>query len=272
MKVLIAIVAILSMAVAARGNAAPIEPLVDFLAPQGCAIGPATRSLAKDAGFGEAAIDALVARADGEAGTVRTGGWIVLPPGLCRIRPPEARSAIRLGDPEVTSLTSRIDPRAEPADRGCFLAGPPLVDRVRETRGWDREKANREYLRFLSENLRAGDLTFYRDDPLSTPIGFQILTDECAEVPAIAQIRHSQAVRDREFDALIRADASNVACGRDDSPSYRFMDLVRKRTGEENRNAWLFFEVRMMVIGGDWYEGTTAARRGLPRPPLCQFG
>lgn len=267
MRVLISIAA----ACLSMTGAAANEALADFVAAQGCAIGPATRALAGNAGFAEEAIDALAAQADGEAGTVRTGDWIVLPPSLCSIRPPEVRSEIGLGDPELKALTSRIDAYAESGERGCFIDGPALMERVQETRGWDADKANQEYLRFLAENLRSGDLAFYKNDPLSTPVGFQVLTGDCADVPEIDAIQRSQALRDREFDDLIRADAANVVCGQDEAPSYHFMNLVQERTGSENTNAWMHFEVRMMAMGGGWYVGNSATQKGTPRPPLCRF-
>lgn len=252
-------------------KAAANEALADFVAAQGCAIGPATRILAGNVGLDAAAIDALAAQAEGEEGTVRTGDWIVLPPSLCSIRPPEVRSEIRLSDPEVKALTSRIDAYAESGDRGCFIDGLTIMERVQETRGWDADKANQEYLRFLAENLRSGDLAFYKNDPLSTPVGFQVLTGDCADVPEIDAIQHSQVLRDREFDNLIRADAANVVCGQDDAPSYNFMNLAQERTGGENTNAWMFFEVRTMAMGGGWYFGNSATQKGAPRPPLCRF-
>lgn len=253
------------------GATAEREPVIDFMVAQGCAVGPATRGLASDAGFRKDEIDALIAQADAVAGTFRTKDWIVLPSSLCRIRPPEVRSEIRIDDTEVEALTSAIDAYAEFGDHGCFLDGSGLMQRTQETRGWNLERAHLEYVRFIAENLRTGDLAFYKNDPLSTPAGFQILTGPCADVPEIGAIRHSQALRDREFDTLIRSDAPNVVCGRDSSPSYLFREIVQKRIGSENTNAWLSAEVNFIAIGAGWYMGSGATRKGIPRPPLCHF-
>ena len=245
--------------------------LIDIMAAQGCAIGPPTRLLATQAGFGDDAIDALVAEADAMAGTIRTGEWVVLPSSLCRIQPPEIRSEIRIDDPEVKTLTSAIDEYAEFGDRGCFLDGTELMERLQRTRGWDVERAYLEYIRFLAENLRTGDLAFYESDPISTPPGFQILTGSCADVPEIDAIRHSQALRNREFDTLVREDAPNVVCGKDSSPSHLFRQIVQERIGGANKNAWLSAEVTFIAIGAGWYFGSGATQKGTPRPPLCYF-
>jgi len=271
LRTLIIIAAICLLTATGSGRAAANETLTDFISAQGCAIGPATLVRAAEAGHGHDAIDALIKQADATDETIRTGDWIVLPSSICRIQPPDVHSKIQITDPEVAALTSDIDGYAKLGDRGCFLDGPGLMERVQVTRGWDRNRANLEYMRFLAENLRTGDLAFYTNDPLSTPPGFQILRGDCADVPEIDAIRQSQALRDREFDALIREDAANVICGRDDSPSYRFMDLVMRRTRGENTNAWMVFEVKIMTIGGGWYVGNSATQKGTPRPPLCRF-
>ncbi|MER0236670.1 hypothetical protein [Fulvimarina sp. MAC8] len=252
-------------------NAAKGETLVEFFANQGCAVGPSTRLLARDAGFSDDAIEALLSKADGDDETVRTGGWIVLPPALCRIRPPEVRSEIRIDDPEVKALTTPMDVYSEFNETGCFLGGSPLMDRVQETRGWSAEKANSEYLRFIAENLRSGDLAFYSDDILRTPPNFQILTGDCADVPEIDDIRRSQKLRDQHFGPLIRADAPDADCGSGEGPSYHFLEQAKKRTNGKITNAWIGIEVQMMAIGGGWFEGTSVTQKGNPRPPICHF-
>lgn len=153
-------IAALCVSLAGHSVATAVESstLEDFIADQGCAIGPSTRIWAAGAGFSNEDIDALVIRADSEADTVRTGDWIVLPPALCTIRPPNVRSQIAIDDPEVMEVTSAINAFAEWGEHGCFI-GPELMDRVQETRDWDVETANREYLRFLAENLANGNLT-----------------------------------------------------------------------------------------------------------------
>ncbi|MBK1622066.1 hypothetical protein [Afifella marina] len=258
----------LVVAGAASAGGAQRATIADILAAEGCAIGPHTEQRVSAAGLDVAALDAMVADAEKDAQTVRTGGWIVLPTSLCKIRPPAVRSEIRLDDPEVVALTTAIDAYADLGDRGCFIDGPAIMERVQATRGWDADKAMIEYVRFIAENLRSGDLAFYQASPFHTPPGFQILTGDCADVPEIEAIRQSQAARDREFDALIREDAPKVDCTNDTSPSYEFMASTHER---KIPNAWTFFEVKVMTIGAGWYEGTNATQMGSPRPPLCRY-
>ena len=263
-------IAALSLLVAGVTSAAGAQSatIADIMAAEGCAIGPQTEQRVSAAGLDVAALDAMVAEAEKDAQTVRTGEWIVLPPSLCKIRPPVVRSEIRLNDPEVVALTTAIDAYADLGDHGCFLDGDAIRERVQATRGWDADKATIAYLRFIAENLRSGDLAFYRTSPLQTPPGFQILTGDCADVPEIEAIRQSQALRDRAFDALIREDAPKVDCTKDRGPSYEFMASTHER---KIPNAWAFFEVQMMTIGAGWYEGTNATQMGSPRPPLCRY-
>lgn len=271
MRIKFSLAAVCLMVVATPGaTATESKSFEHFMASQGCAIGPQTRTLAEHAGHTPDAIDALLTQAERADGTVHTGDWVVLPPSLCTIRPPDVRSRIRLDDPEVKELTSNLDAYNEYDGRGCFIDGE-ISQRVQETRGWSAETAHREYLRFIAENLAAGHITFYNTDPLRTPAGMLVLTGDCADVPDIENIRQSQAVRDRELDALIRADAENVICGEERGPSYHFMNLLKERAGDESTNAWTFFEVQLMAMGGGWFEGTSGTRQGVARPPMCRF-
>ncbi len=264
--------AVLLIAVSSSSGAAVAQEDLDrFLAAQGCAVGPMTGILADEAGLDRDALDAIVARATADPATVRTGDWAILPPSLCVIRPPEVKSRIDVEDPEVTASTSAIDAHAEFGALGCFLDGPAMLERIRASRGWSADQAHLEYMRFLAENLRSGDLAFYGNDPLSTPIGFQLLTDRCANVPQIDDIREAQALRDENFDAVIRADAADVICGRDQSPGPRFMSIVQQQTDGRNTNAWLASEFTFMTMGAGWYTGQSATEPGTPRPPLCRM-
>lgn len=83
----------------------------------------------------------------------------------------------------MKALTSAVDAYAEFGDLGCFLDGSELMERLQKTRGWDVHRAHLEYIRLIADNLRTGDLAFYKNDPLSTPVGFQVLTGACADVP-----------------------------------------------------------------------------------------
>ena len=96
-----------------------VDELVDFLAGQGCAIGPATRDAAIAAGFTAEEIDAYAGAALSEGSAAREGEWVVLPTETCEIRPPEITPAIKLSDPEVMAAISAIDEYE--GDPGCFL-------------------------------------------------------------------------------------------------------------------------------------------------------
>jgi len=252
-------------------NAGPTDPLADFLGPEGCAIGPSTRALIEKAGYGNDTIEALIAQAAPDPQTVRTGEWIVLPPDLCLIQLPDVRSEIQFDDPDVKVITSRMDTYAKDGFRGCFLFGPTIMDVVQKTRGWDKAKAYFEWVRFAAENLRAGKLAFYGTDPAKPPPGFLVLTGDCANIPDINAIRRSQAIRDREFDFFIRANASDVICGQGKTISPRASEIIQMRAGDENTNRWLAIEIAALGAAVGQISNAVALKDGMLHPPFCHF-
>lgn len=209
--------AVLAMSSATAG--AGDEALIDFLAGQGCAIGPTTRMLAIEAGFEEAAIEALAETASADPDSVQSGDWIVLSADSCEIRPPRVTSELRLDDPEIRSRISAVDAYTVEDERGCFLDTDNLYEELMATRGWQPDKAMLEYLRLLAETLVSGELAFYSDDILRTPAGFQLTSGDCADVPNIEEIRRSHRVLIDNFDRLIRADMEHAVCEADGAPS-----------------------------------------------------
>jgi hypothetical protein len=243
-----------------------------FFAAQGCAIGPTTVSRAEGNGLDRGLIDAYARQARLAAGSVNTGDWVVLPSSLCTIRLPVTTSELKLSDPGLAQSISAIDAYAADGDVGCFLDPEKLLAALQQSRRWDEEKANREYLRFLSASLVAGKLSFHSPDPLRTPPGFVVLTDECLRIPQLAQIRRSQQLLATHFDALIRADAAGDSfCNDRMSPSFSFPDVFKRITGEQSPNAMIGFEISIIAIGAGWFDNTSARRKGDPRPPLCRY-
>lgn len=245
--------------------------LVDFFAGEGCALGPTTRALAVEAGFEKAAIEALMQTARADPESVETGDWIVLSSASCKIRPPQVKSELRLDDPEIKSRISAIDLYADQGEPGCFLNADTLYEELMVTRGWLPDKALREHLRLLSENLVTGDLAFYKDDILSTPAGLQVTSGDCADVPNMEEIRRSHHVLIDNFDLLIRADMENAVCETEGSPSWQALQLFPELTGGESSNAWMAMEMRFILMGSGWIEGITMTDKGTPRPPLCTY-
>src|SRR5690606_18566514 len=129
---------------------------LDFFAGQGCAIGATTLAAAAQAGFAKPAIDALIQRADAHPDTIHTGGWLVMPPDLCRMRLPDIESEIGLTDPEVVASISPLDAHASEGHQGCFLDMDGMMALLTGARGWDRERAYAAYLRLVAESLARG--------------------------------------------------------------------------------------------------------------------
>lgn len=264
--VLLACVLLTFLTVAVR---AAESQIAEFFAGQGCAIGPATRVLARAEGFDQGAIEALVEKARADPDSIETGGWLVMSTALCEIRPPQVRSELRLSDPEIQSRITAID--AYEDEPGCFLHADGLYEELLTSRGWSPDRANTEYLRFLAENLVSGDLAFYSDDPLRTPAGLQLTSGDCANVPIMGEIVRSHESLITNFDQLIRIDMASVVCGSDSAPSWQAPQLYKEIETFQSSNAWASTEVRFIAMGAGWIEGITMSDKGVPRPPLCVF-
>lgn len=247
-----------------------VAEALDFFAGQGCAMGPSTIAAAGEAGIGRAAIRALTREADSRPDTIRTGDWLVLPPGMCRMRIPGITSEISLDDPEVIASIGAIDEFAAEGIRGCFLDPEALMDRLRTGRGWEAGRAYDAYRRLIAGSLARGEATFFSADPLTPPRQIQFVTGDCgAGLDHIDLIRQDHEFMMVNFDPMIRATAAGVLC---DSSAPDVFDVYNAKgmTGE-TRNMWLNFLLPVILTGAGWYEGFTLNDAGIPRPPLCTY-
>lgn len=248
------------------------RPVEAFFAGQGCAVGPSTVAAAIAHGLDRSAVEAYAAAVRVEPKNIRTGEWVVLAKETCEIRPPLITSEIRMDDPEVFESLSAIDAYAEHGDIGCFLDGSKLFETVQTTRGWNADKANLEYLRFLGRSVISGELSIYSADPVRTPPGLIATGGKCSDAPKMPDVRRSHDLLMKHFDALIRADAAiEELCSSRSGPSWKFAEVAEQVFGEKPTNAFLFMDVSLIALGAGWYEGTSATRKGTPRPPLCRF-
>ena len=247
-----------------------VDELVDFLAGQGCAIGPATRDAAIAAGFTAEEIDAYAGAALSEGSAAREGEWVVLPPETCEIRPPEITPAIKLSDPEVMAAISAIDEYE--GDPGCFLDREKLDKNLTASRDWDANMLFQEYIRLVAASLISGDMTFYSDTPLATPVGFSFLGGECSKVPQMNEIRQGHDFIIENFDAIVRELGSQTICEHRASPHYtEELSNTKWLTNGDTPNAWFGFEVMIIAFGAGWQEGMTDTEKGMPRPPMCHY-
>ena len=176
-----------------------------------------------------------------------------------------------MSDPEVVQNLSAIDAYENDGDIGCFLTGS-VLETVKASRNWNDDKANLEYLRFLSASIISGELSFYSPNPLRTPPGFIVTSGKCAEAPQMPDIKRSHDLLIRHFGALIRADAAGEAsCEPSGVPSWKFHEIADEIIGGKPHNAWMGFEISIIAMGAGWYDGITATNKGRPRPPLCRY-
>lgn len=259
----------LFLALSVRAENGSVEK---FFAGQGCAIGPSTIAAAITSGVRRSDVEAYVAAVRADPNNMKTGEWVVLAAESCEIRPPAVTSQIKMDDPEVVQSLSAIDAYAEYGDIGCYLDGLSLFEAVQSTRGWDADKANLEYMRFLAQSIIAGELSMYSANPVRTPPGFILTSGKCAETPQMPEIKRSHDLLMKHFDALIRADAAGEAiCKREGAPSLKFAQVAEKIIGEEPSNAFFFMDVSVIAWGAGWFEGMSSSSKGTPRPPLCRY-
>jgi hypothetical protein len=62
----------------------------------------------------------------------------------------------------------------------------------------------------------------------------------------------------RHFGEIIRADAAGDAtCEPHNAPSYKIVEVIEKVIGIAPPNAWMGFEINLIAMGADWYDGVT---------------
>lgn len=274
MKMFRALIAALTVAAGLAGPAqADRSFLTHFMGGQGCAVGPEAAMAAhlpSDRMYPALLDFAEAALAEGNA--ERQGDWIVLGPEICTIRLPKIEAAFDLDDPVVERAFGPIDEFAEYEDYGCYLNVDALFDGLRSDYGLGDDRLMQVYADLVAKGVVEGTITFYSDDVLVTPPGFQRISGACADLDGIADIRRSQALLRENFDQIVRANAAAVTC----APSSSAVDMVVGRTVTElaegqPANVWGLMEVLMLGISAGWVEGASLTERGTPRPPICSY-
>lgn len=256
---------------AAGGAQADDASVRAYLSENGCVVGPQAR-MAQDMPTPEfhatltTYAEAALARGEAE----RHGDWIVLGPELCTIQPPKIDTRYDIASPVVQRGIGAVDAHAEFEEYGCFIVGEDMQQALMQQDGLTRDAAAVAYYRILAEGVRSGRVSFFSDDPLRTPVGFQVLTGACAAVPRIDAIRRSQALMLEHFDTLVRDNASRVTCEAIVAPvTVEVGQTLADITNGEAVNAWTMMDMMMLAIGTGWVEGINATERGTPRPPIC---
>jgi hypothetical protein len=251
MRALGLIAVLLSGPVAAEGA-------LDRYATHGCAIAPHASRPA----------DVIAAVAAGHAS--EQGGWLVIGPELCTIVPPVIVPTLKASDPDVAKHISAVDEYGE--ERGCFLDSEGMMETLQASRGWSPERAFTEYLALTGAGIFSGEWRFYGDSPLATPVGFQLTTGVCADVPYAAEMQESHADMIASFDGFIRANAEHLSCSdgglMEYSPWFEFYESLGQGP---IINAWHWFEISFALLASDWVTGVGLGSKGVPRPPLCRL-
>jgi hypothetical protein len=273
-----AIAALLICAAGAASAQDQPTDLTDFMGAHGCTIGADSRAAAVRAGFDEAAIDALAETAIAAQDAYQSGSYIVLERQICTIRLPEIASRFTVTSPEIVAMTSAIDAFADDGAPGCFLADAPAA--FDAMNGGERGAGTKDYLAFVAAAIIAGDARYFGIDPLKTPVGFQVVSGTCGEVPDIAAIRANHIVMEGQFGEYVRQLGERTVCSDGYSGPWgtALSDLLQGADATypydpqpDHYNYWMWLEYYMIVSAAGWYEGMTQTDRGTPRPPLCHY-
>lgn len=244
--------------------------LTEFLAGEACAIGPGTRDRALAAGIAADAFDGFRDSAEKLEDSRIEGGWLVLAPADCTIALPKIEARLAFTDPDVARFVSGPEGVGEDSDPGCYI-DHGMTTGLRESRGWDAARANREYFRLIAAGMVSGEVVFYGEDPLKTPVGMRYLGPGCDQAADVAAARAGHAWLASHFDRLIRELGAYVPCaGGAVITDAWFSPQGRSYTQEGNRNVWLGLELLIISMGADWHRDWDHERKGTPRPPLCR--
>ena len=265
-------------AVILAGTAQADPALLDFMGGQGCTFGADSRAAAISAGFEDADIDALIEGALSDGTARRQGDYVVLNESLCKIRLPNINSPYSVTSPEIVAITSTIDAFSADGFAGCFLQDP--IAHFDVMKSGKHGAGFFDYVEFVAANLISGDITFFGKSSLSTPLGFQVATGDCAKVPQIEGIRRSHSFLVAGFGPMIRRMGAENLCSDRGRPTVSQIDgLVRLQGGDPDAsdsqgpeaNAWLWMEIVMISVASGWYGGMNSTQKGNPRPPLCHY-
>jgi hypothetical protein len=252
--------------------------LIAFLERQGCTIGPHSRAVAKDAGFGPARVDALAAASLRDGLARQEGDHVVLAAGLCTIRLPVVESPLALDDPALAPYV-QVVAGPDLYDRpGCFLSqGDFFAQRFAEDPGSDQLGP---FTAFTAAGILSGELRYVSFDPVDVPPEFQILTGDCADVPEAADLRWShQFITDTNFDRFVRGLAAATDCT-SDHPEVAGPRVALELQGLDPEadalpappvNVVMFTEWTFLLMASDWYDAARMQHQGEARPPLCHY-
>jgi hypothetical protein len=263
----------LLMCIFALPSRANSDAVKNFLAVNGCAIGPLIVEVAVAQKIDRKAFEAYVNVKRAQPGAATTGEWLILPPDVCSIELPVINSEIKITDPEVIESLSDINAYAGEGDIGCYLDPDKLTNRLVVTRMWTFDKVQEEYVRFLGASIIAGDLSSYSPNPLRTPPGSIATRGACADTPAMPEIKRNHGLLLKHFGEMLRADvaAGEAICEMGSAPSWKMQEIIQKITDKQSSNAWMSFEIKLIALAAGWFEGTSSSSQGIPRPPLCRY-
>jgi hypothetical protein len=251
------------------------EQALDYLARHGCTQAASEVGASWDEGFPVAQVEDYVSGLVRDGLAAEQGAFVVLDPSVCTVRLPQIETTWRLDAPEILALTSAVD--AYSGQPGCFLRD---ISGFFSERYEDPVRALDEYSRFLAAHLLSGDVRFFSASPLVTPVGWQVMTGACAEVPEADDIAASHTyISDASFAGYIAHLRENDTCFADHMGSAgdaaRVVQGIDLATGEGPEgapfNAFLDLEYMVITLAMGWRLGASMEDRGLSRPPLCAW-
>lgn len=250
------------------------DPLA-YLERHGCMQAASDVGASWDEGYPVGAVEDYIQAQINAGLAVDQGAYTVLDPSICTVRLPRIETSWALDDPAIVALTTAVD--EAPDLPGCFLIGLPEFFASRYA---DPATAHDAYVAFLGAHVLSGDLRFYTSSPVVTPVGWQVMTGACADVPEAEEIAASHAwINDRDFGRYVAYLRQNDRCF--DEGTGSTMDAARHVQGIDPVtgdapdgvvvNPWLNLEYLVITLAAGWRNGATMDSPGMSRPPLCAW-
>lgn len=214
--------------------------------------------------------DALKARGTSlalarEAGTVTVhGDWFQLESPLCEITLPAIDSPLTLD--EALPFFARVEGDGVTLP-GCYLDLGALRSYVEQSREDDPDAIARVIFALTGQGLVDGTLAYFVEDRRAVPMGVQLVTGDCAELPQIDRIRADDAILHDHFGAFVRAYGRAMPC--DDRFWPDMLAIGADVTAGKTTNHMIGAEMIMIAQAAGWIEDAGATGRGRPRPPMC---
>ncbi|QEW05735.1 BspA family leucine-rich repeat surface protein [Nitrincola iocasae] len=239
------------------------QNFIHFLGRQGCVVDSSTQEKAIAAGFSVDETEQFIQAVLNDDRAFSWENWVLLPADICQIQPPNIINHIDQAGPVIEQYFAEFDEsffleypelRQTWEKTGCLIRSD-LIDVLQKKHGMDSKTAITEFYSFVASGIIDGWLSFYADDLLITPAGYNIVSSQCTTDEEFDQLANNHQVLLESFDSLVRTYGERTQCDRNNLhlPG-DYKDLIKDITKGKISNEWLSIEVLSVMKGAGWIE------------------